>query len=91
MLVALIAHDKSDAGSLRADNRAAHLAYLEQNNEIVSQAGPFLDEDDAMIGSLIILDVPDMKTAVLFAKDDPYAIAGLFDQATLTPWKRVIG
>lgn len=91
MLVALIAHDKSDAGSLRADNRAAHLEYLKTHEAIVSQAGPFLDDGDKMIGSLIILDVPDMLTAVKFAKDDPYAKAGLFDESILRPWKRVIG
>ena len=91
MLVALIAHDKPDAGTTRADNRDAHLAYLKANEEIVFQAGPFLDDGTTMIGSLIILDVPDMLTAVKFAKEDPYAKAGLFAESILRPWKKVIG
>lgn len=91
MLVALIAHDKTDAGSLRADNRTAHLEYLKTNEGIVSQAGPFLDDRQAMIGSLIILDVPDMLAAVKFAKEDPYAKAGLFHETILRPWNKVIG
>ena len=91
MLVALIAHDKPDAGPLRADNRAAHLDYLKAHEDIVFQAGPFLDDGTKMIGSLIILDVPDMLTAVTFAKNDPYAQAGLFKETILRPWKKVIG
>ena len=44
-----------------------------------------------MIGSLIILDVPDMAAAGDWAANDPYAKAGLFQSVTLTHWNRVIG
>lgn len=91
MLIALVAHDKTDAGDLRADNRPAHLDYLKSTTANVNQAGPLLNEAGAMIGSLIILDVADMAAAQAWAKDDPYAKAGLFASVTLTAWKRVIG
>ncbi|WP_170335835.1 YciI family protein [Ruegeria arenilitoris] len=89
MLIALIARDKDGALQTRLDNRAAHLAYIEETG-VVSQAGPLLDGEN-MIGSLIILDVEDMATAQEWAANDPYALAGLFSSVELIPWKRVIG
>lgn len=89
MLIALIARDKDGALQTRLDNRAAHLAYIEQTG-VVSQAGPLLN-GDAMIGSLVILEVEDMAAAETWAENDPYAKAGLFQSVDLIPWKKVIG
>ncbi len=89
MLIALIAKDKDGALQTRLDNRSAHLAYIEETG-VVSQAGPLLD-GDAMIGSLVILDVEDVTAAQAWADNDPYAKAGLFASVELIPWKRVIG
>ncbi|MGV6803187.1 MAG: YciI family protein [Ruegeria sp.] len=89
MLIALIARDKDDALQTRLDNRAAHLAYIEATG-VVSQAGPLLN-GDAMIGSLIILDVDSLEAAQVWADNDPYANAGLFKSVELIPWKKVVG
>jgi len=43
-----------------------------------------------MIGSLVILDAPDLEAARDWAENDPYARAGLFDSVELIPWKKVI-
>lgn len=89
MLIALIARDKPGALQTRLDNRAAHLAYIEETG-VVAQAGPLLD-GDAMIGSLVILEVEDPAAAQAWAENDPYAKAGLFQSVELIPWKKVIG
>ncbi|UWR07221.1 MULTISPECIES: YciI family protein [Ruegeria] len=89
MLIALIARDKDGALQTRLDNRAAHLAYIEETG-VVAQAGPLLN-GDAMIGSLVILDVEDLSAAQAWADKDPYAKAGLFTSVELIPWKKVIG
>ncbi|GAB4560368.1 MAG: YciI family protein [Ruegeria sp.] len=89
MLIALIARDKDGALQTRLDNRAAHLAYIEETG-VVAQAGPLLD-GDSMIGSLVILDVEDLAAAQAWADNDPYAKAGLFKSVELIPWKKVIG
>ncbi|WP_299964637.1 YciI family protein [uncultured Roseobacter sp.] len=90
MLVALIARDKPGALPVRQENRPAHVAYL-KSGDTVQQAGPLLDDAGQMIGSLVILDVPDMDAARQWAAADPYAKAGLFETAELIPWNRVIG
>ncbi|CAD0184584.1 YciI-like protein [Ruegeria sp. THAF57] len=89
MLIALIARDKDGALQTRLDNRAAHLGYIEETG-VVAQAGPLLD-GDAMIGSLIILEVEDMAAAQAWADNDPYAKAGLFQSVDLIAWKKVVG
>ncbi|CRL12655.1 YciI-like protein [Phaeobacter italicus] len=90
MLIALIARDKPDHLQTRMDNRAAHLAYIESTG-CVAQAGPLLDQDGSMVGSLIILDVEDMAAGQAWADNDPYAKAGLFEAVELITWKKVVG
>ncbi|CUH79742.1 YciI-like protein [Tritonibacter multivorans] len=90
MLIALIARDKPDHLDTRMENRAAHLAYIEETG-VVAQAGPLLDQDGNMVGSLIILDVEDMAAGEAWAAGDPYAKAGLFEAVELITWKKVIG
>ena len=90
MLVALIAHDKKDAQNIRAENRPAHLDYLNAS-DTVFQAGPLLTPEVGMAGSLIILDVATLQDAQAWAEADPYAKAGLFETVELTEWKKVIG
>lgn len=90
MLIALIARDKPGFIDTRLANRAAHLDYVTQTG-IVRQAGPLLDKDDQMIGSLLILEVDDMQAAMRWAAGDPYSKAGLFQDVELIQWKKVIG
>lgn len=89
MLIALMAQDKPGALQTRLDNRDAHVAYLKETG-VVSQAGPLLDDNEQMIGSLVILDVEDMAAAQAWAANDPYAKADLFAEVKLVPWKKVI-
>ncbi|MEW2918611.1 YciI family protein [Ruegeria sp. ANG10] len=89
MLIALIAKDKDGALQTRLDNRANHLTYIEETG-VVAQAGPLLN-GDAMVGSLIILEVEDMAAAQAWADNDPYAKAGLFQSVDLIVWKKVVG
>jgi uncharacterized protein YciI len=90
MRVTLICIDRPGALQTRIDNRPAHLAHI-QSSGVVEMAGPFLDAEGAMCGSLIVLDVPDMDAARAWAAADPYAKAGLFESVDIREWKKVIG
>lgn len=90
MRVALITRDKEGALQTRLDNRDAHVAYLKETG-VVEMAGPFLDAEGTMCGSLIILNVEDMEAAKSWAENDPYAKAGLFEKVRLEEWNKVIG
>ncbi|TCP40320.1 YciI family protein [Rhodovulum marinum] len=89
-LFALICRDKPGHLETRKANRDAHLAYIADTG-VVAQAGPFLDAEGQMCGSLVILDVADRAAAETWAAGDPYAGAGLFDSVAIEEWKRVIG
>lgn len=90
MLVAVICTDKPGAIETRKANREAHLAYIKDTG-VVAQAGPFLDADGMMCGSLLVLDVDDMAAAQAWADGDPYAKAGLFADVRVEQWNRVVG
>ena len=90
MRVALMTRDKPGALQIRLDTRTAHLDYINATG-VVEMAGPFLDAEGQMCGSLVVLDVADMAAAQDWAANDPYAKAGLFESAQLTEWKKVIG
>ena len=90
MRFALMTKDKPGALQTRLDNREAHLAYIAETG-VVEMAGPVLDDDGQMCGSLIVLEVADMTAAQEWAENDPYAKAGLFESVTLRAWKKVIG
>lgn len=89
MLYAVICRDKPGALQTRLDTRTAHLAYIEETG-IVRMAGPFLEEGQ-MCGSLVILETDSLASAQTWAANDPYAKAGLFESATVSEWKKVIG
>ena len=64
--------DRPDSGTLRAENRAAHLAYLDSIAEALKLAGPFLaDDGTTMNGSLWIVEAKDRTEATRLAAADP--------------------
>ncbi len=89
MNFAVLCRDKPGHLQTRLDNRAAHLAYIEQTG-IVALAGPLI-ENGQMCGSLIVLDCADRAAADAWVSGDPYGKAGLFEAVTVTEWKRVVG
>ena len=90
MRFALICIDKPAALQIRQDTRAAHLAHI-QASGVVEMAGPFLDGEGQMVGSLIVLAVESLDAAKHWAANDPYARAGLFALVDIREWKKVIG
>ena len=90
MRVALICTDKHGALQTRLDTRAAHLDYLAATG-VVEMAGPFLDAEGRMTGSLLVLEVGSLAEAEAWAANDPYARAGLFERVEIREWKKVVG
>ena len=88
-LYALICTDRPGLIETRKANREAHLAYLAASG-VARQAGPFLDAEGALTGSLLVIEVADRAAAEAFAEADPYARAGLFADVRIEEWKKVI-
>ena len=90
MLFAIICLDKPGALEVRKANRDAHLAHVTGADGAIVQAGPFLDTEGGMCGSLLIYD-GDLAGAESWAAADPYKNAGLFQSVEIRPWNKVIG
>lgn len=53
-------------------------------------AGPLLNDQDEMVGSVLIIDFDSDVAAAAFCAADPYAIAGLFEDVTITRWRKTL-
>ncbi len=90
MLIAIICLDKPGALEIRKANRDAHLAHIKGAEGAIVQAGPFLDAEGEMCGSLLIYQ-GDLAGAEAWAAADPYAAAGLFRSVDIRPCNKVVG
>ena len=91
MLFALMCLDKPNALEVRMGAREAHLAYVRERIEQVKLAGPLLDDEGGMAGSLLILEVADRAAAEAFNAADPYTLAGLWGSVEIRAFKASIG
>ncbi len=86
MLFVITAIDKPRSLELRKATRDAHFAYARATG-VVKLGGPFLDGEGNMTGSMMIIEAGDLEAAKQWARNDPYAKAGLFAQSNIRPWK----
>ena len=90
MLYVIFCTDKADHAHVRAATRPDHLDYLDGFEDRLVTAGPTLTDDgQGMNGGLLVVVFPDRQAADDFARNDPYAKAGLFESVVIRPWKQV--
>lgn len=82
--------DKPGHLQVRLDNREAHIAYAKALGDRLFAAGPLLDHQESMVGSVLIIDFDSMDEAETFCANDPYAKAGLFEQVSISRWKKAL-
>ena len=88
MLFVVIGKDKGD-GSLRREERPAHLEYIASRQHLIVYAGPLLD-GGRMIGSLFLLDVPDRVTLDEHLAGDPYFKRPIFETVEIYESRRMV-
>nr|MEA2796844.1 uncharacterized protein [Phenylobacterium sp.] len=90
-LFTLMCFDRPNALDLRMATREAHLAYVRENLAMVKLAGPMLDADDGMAGSLFVVEAADRAAVEAFNAADPYQKAGVFGQVEIRGFRASIG
>ncbi len=90
MLFVLYCRDRRDAGSLRQTNRPAHLEWAKGQTGI-RMAGPLLDDDEQMIGSLFVIEAENRGAIEQLHASDPYVKAGLFERVEIHPFRWLLG
>ena len=97
MFYAIMATDTPDSLSARLATRPDHLARLqtlqEQGRLLLAGPLPAVDSEDpgsaGFTGSLVVAEFPSLDDAQHWADNDPYVAAGVYQQVTVKPFKRV--
>ena len=97
MLYAIIAEDVNNSLEKRLAARPAHLerlnALLDQGRLILAGPHPAIDSEDpgeaGFSGSLVVAEFDNLEAAQTWANDDPYMHTGVYDKATIKPFKKV--
>ena len=84
----VIGKDKGD-GSLRKEERPAHLEYVAARQHLIAYAGPLMEEG-RMIGSLFVFDVPDRAALDAYLGEDPYFTRPIFETVEIYESRRMV-
>lgn len=88
MLYSIVIFDEPDTAELRDIHRSAHLAYLKDFDAQTLFAGPFTtDDESADLGSLRLIDFPDIEAVNRHIADEPYVIAGIQKRWMIHRWR----
>lgn len=84
MLYTFILIDKPGGLPLRHKVRPEHKAYLGAVADRIAFAGPFVsDEDQAMVGSLLVIDFPSREEAQRWIAEEPFTRAGVYASTSI--------
>lgn len=98
MWYAILGRDAPDSLAKRMEARPAHLERMQTLREDgrVLLAGPLpaIDNEDpgpaGFVGSLMVLEFPNIEAAKTWANEDPYVTAGVFESVDVYPFKPVL-
>lgn len=98
MLYAIISQDVKNSLDKRLSVRAEHIGRLqalkEQGCLILAGSHPAIDNTEpgpaGFTGSLIVAEFASLEAAQIWADNDPYIKAGVYDTVTVKPFKKVL-
>ena len=98
MWYAIISEDIGNSLPLRKIHRPAHLARLQELADegrlLIAGPHPATDSDDpgeaGFTGSLVVAAFDNLEQAELWAKEDPYMHAGIYQSVVVKPYKKVL-
>ena len=86
----IYAKDKPNS-PLRAQQRGAHLEFVATCREVFLYGGPMLDEGGRVVGSLMVLDLPDRAALdAHMARDPSFADGGLFGSIEIFESRQIV-
>ena len=98
MLYAIISQDRDGSLEDRLKARPAHVERLvalkETGRLVLAGPHPAIDSPDpgeaGFTGSLVVADFSSLDDARTWADADPYMAAGVYDNVTVKPFKKVL-
>lgn len=83
--------DRPGSLALREELVEAHWSYMDGYADRMIARGPVFDEEDTLLGSVHILDLPGPAAARAFAFDEPNYQAGAYRDVLLRRWRNLLG
>ncbi len=98
MFYAFVCTDKPDTLAQRMQARPEHLARLEalrdEGRLLLAGPHPAIDSenpgDAGFTGSLVVAEFASLEKAQAWADADPYVLAGVYQQVSIKPFKKVL-
>lgn len=98
MFYALICTDKPNTLQQRMQARPEHLARLEvlrdEGRLLLAGPNPAIDSENpgeaGFTGSLVVAEFASLEAAQTWADADPYVAAGVYQQVSIKPFKKVL-
>ena len=90
-LFAITCWDKPGALDERVKHRPDHVAYLKTQEAAIRVAGPQLDDQGQMCGSLFVIEVEDLAAAQAFNAGDPFVQRGVFGKVDIRGFTKTMG
>ena len=98
MLYSIVGQDVTDSLEKRLAARPAHVERLQQLRDegrlIIAGPNPALDSEDpgsaGFSGSVIIAEFESLQDATEWADVDPYIAAGVYQNVSVKPFKKVL-
>jgi uncharacterized protein YciI len=90
-LFAITCWDKPGALDARLEHRPDHVAYLKTQEAVIRVAGPQLDDQGQMCGSLFVIEVEDLAAAKAFNAGDPFVQRGVFGKVDIRGFTKTMG
>ena len=84
--------DKAGTGAIRKQLVETHWSFMDGYVSKMSARGPTVREDGVtQTGSMHIVDLPDAEAARVFAYEEPYCKAGVFEEVMVRRWENELG
>jgi uncharacterized protein len=84
----VIGKDRGE-GTLRREERPAHLEYVAGRQQLILYAGPLI-ENGRMVGSIFIFDVSDRSALDAYLAKDPYFTRPIFETIEIYESRRMV-
>ncbi|HEY5702023.1 MAG TPA: YciI family protein [Gammaproteobacteria bacterium] len=97
MWYAIIGQDVDDSLEKRMSVRADHIKRLQdlqdEGRMLLAGPNPMIDSEDpgpaGFSGSIIVAEFDSLEAAQAWADADPYLAAGVYEEVTVKPFKKV--
>lgn len=87
MQYAIVAYDKPNGLAHRMEVRPDHLAHLKSLGDTLVLAGPFLDANGDMNGTIMVIEAESQAEAEAVFARDPFVIRGVFGSMDIRPFR----